>query len=147
MTDRQRHVRRASFDIMFRSAYQHKSVVNRSPLFIYLFISSKFPAVGPWQACRVVFCFFFPKEEAVESIWRSECVFFPFFFFKWSEPEQTLYLLLLRQLKGDPRWHLVEQPCQLFVCIANGSGRCFSSCEDKRLITTGGPSGTCVTSG
>lgn len=79
MTDRQRHVRRASFDIMFCSAYQHKSVVNRFPLFIYLFISSKFPAVGPWQACRVVI-FFFPKEEAVESIWRSECVFFPFFF-------------------------------------------------------------------
>lgn len=38
----------------------------------------------------------------------------------------TLYLLLLRSLKGNPRWHLVEQPCQLFVCILNSSERCFS---------------------
>lgn len=51
MTDRQQHVRRASFDIMFRSAYQHKSVVNRSPslqLFIYLFqISCSWPLTSP----------------------------------------------------------------------------------------------------
>lgn len=26
-------------------------------------------------------------------------------------------------LKGNLQWHLVERPCQLFVCILNSSGR------------------------
>lgn len=61
MTDRQRHVRRASFDIMFRSAYQHKSVVNRSPslhLFIYLFQISRSWTQKSLLDCQSVF--FFP---------------------------------------------------------------------------------------
>lgn len=80
-----------------------------------LFYFFKFHIVALWQACGEVFFFFF-YEGDIASISLSV--------FLKARARLTLYLLLLRQLKeGIPQWHLVEQPCQLFVCILNSFGR------------------------
>lgn len=100
---------------------------------------SQFHVSAPWQSCREV-VFFFKERDAV-SIYPPECIF------KGAGPGSHYTCSCSDSWRGNPQWHLVEQPCQLFVCILNSSRQCVfprflgASLKKKMLlITTWGPS-------